>query len=259
MTTELTGLRARLHAPGTLTSVLLTIPSAAVAGVLGRSGADYVIIDAEHGAFTLESMRQCVEALQAVSATVVIRVAGHDDVLIKQALDLGVDGVQIPTVHTAEQAHAAVSASRYPPLGHRGVGFGRASGYGNTTAEYVAGANGSIAVIMMVESGQGLENVGEIAAVGGIDGLVVGPADLAADLGVSVGDERMSQAYHRVIDAGVANGVKVAVGGPIEDVTRWADAGAELFLYYIDGPELGRSAQNSVDAVARALASRTAA
>ena len=90
--------------PGPVYSAILTIPDPGVAAILGWSGLEYVVIDAEHGPFTLESMRSCVDALAASPAASVIRVAANDQSHIKQALDLGVDGVQVPSVGDADAA-----------------------------------------------------------------------------------------------------------------------------------------------------------
>src|SRR5579871_4331060 len=182
MSETLAGLRRLLHDPGPVHSAILAIPDAGVAGILGHSGFDYVVIDAEHAPFTLESMRGCVDALAASPAASVIRVAANDPVHVKQALDLGADGVQVPTVHDAGGAAAAVSAARYSPEGTRGVGLGHASRYGANAQEYLASANARIAVIAMIESARGVENASEIAATPGLDGVVIGPFDLSADL-----------------------------------------------------------------------------
>src|SRR3954452_8522760 len=95
---EVSGFRLRLRRGERLFGALLSLPDPAVAGILGRCGFDFVVADAEHGAFTLESLRACVEAVEASPAATIVRVAANDPVLIKQALDLGIDAVQVPTV-----------------------------------------------------------------------------------------------------------------------------------------------------------------
>src|SRR5579872_3248830 len=147
----LTGLRKVLRSPGPVYNAILTIPDPGVAAILGWSGFDYVVIDAEHGPFTAESMRSCVDALAASPAASVARLAANEPARIKQALDLGVDGVQVPSVGDAAGAAAAVRASRYSPEGARGVGLGHASRYGSNLAEYLGQANASVAVLAMIE------------------------------------------------------------------------------------------------------------
>jgi len=252
---NLAGFRARLHEQGALSSILLSIPSPAVASILGWSGADYVVIDAEHGAFTLESLRACVEAIEPTPAACVIRVAGHDEVLIKQALDLGIDGVQIPTVNTRDEAEHAVRASRYPPQGGRGVGVGRASGYGREIGRYVTEANDRVAVLVMLETEEGLDNVEEIAQVEGLDGIVIGPADLAVSMGLGIDPvhPRMLAAYDRVAAVGRDRRVKVGVGGPLTDAGRWFAKGADLVLVAVDSGALAGAAKQALAVLDEAL------
>jgi 2-keto-3-deoxy-L-rhamnonate aldolase RhmA len=149
------GLRKLLSSPGPVYSAILTIPDPGAAAILGWSGFDYVVIDAEHAPFTVSSMRSCVDALASTPAASVVRVLANDPAQIKQALDLGVDGVQVPSVRDAEAAAAAVSAARYSPEGTRGVGMGHATRYGSNLREYLRDANAQVAVLAMIEDAVG--------------------------------------------------------------------------------------------------------
>ena len=236
----LAGLRRVLAEPGPVYSAILTIPDPGVAAILAWSGFDYVVIDAEHAPFTLESMRACVDAIAPSPAASVVRVAANDATNIKQALDLGVDGVQVPSVRDAEGAAAAVSASRYSPAGTRGVGLGHATRYGANVEEYLAGANSRVAVLAMIEDGVGVENAAAIAAVDGLDGVVIGPFDLSADLGLlgQLEHPTVQAAFDRVIGCCVAAGTKV---GSLGEVSALARRGVTLFTCFVDGSALGRA------------------
>jgi 2-keto-3-deoxy-L-rhamnonate aldolase RhmA len=251
----LAGFRARLHAPEPLTAMLLCIPDPAAATIVGATGPDFVVVDAEHGAFTLDSMRACVEALASTPAAVVVRVAANDPVAIKQALELGVGGVQVPMVSTAAEAEAAVRAARYPPEGIRGAGLGRAAGYGRDLAAYLRDANRSTAVLAMIETAAGVDNAAAIAAVEGVDGIVVGPLDLSGDLGVlgEMAHPAVQAAFERVIDAAAAAGKKVGVTTSHEEVGRWRARGCGLFLCFVDVLGLAGSARAALDATREAL------
>jgi 4-hydroxy-2-oxoheptanedioate aldolase len=251
----LAGLRQALASPGPVYSAIVTIPDPAVAAIVGWSGFDYVVIDAEHAPFTLESMRSCVDALAASPAASVIRVAASDPTHIKQALDLGVDGVQLPSVRDADAAAAAVSASRYSPAGTRGVGMGHATRYGSNLQGYLAAANARVAVLAMIEDGAGVENAAGIARVEGLDGVVIGPFDLSADLGLlgQIDHPRVQAAFDHVIECCVAAGTKV---GTIGDVTALARRGVTLFTCFADGSALGASARQAVEDAAAAWAAR---
>jgi 4-hydroxy-2-oxoheptanedioate aldolase len=241
----LAGLRKLLHEPGPVYSAILTIPDPGAAAILGWSGFHYVVIDAEHAPFTLESMRACVDALAASPAASVVRVAANDTAHLKQALDLGVDGVQVPSVRDRAEAAAAVSASRYSPAGTRGVGMGHASRYGSNLDEYLAAANAKVAVLAMIEDASGVENAAAIAAVDGIDGVVIGPYDLSADLGLlgQLGHPSVQAAFDHVIEACVAAGTKI---GTLGEVAALARRGVTLFTCFADGPALGASARQAI-------------
>src|SRR5262249_14854041 len=142
---------------------------------------------------------------------------------IQQLLDLGADGVMVPHVESAEEAAAIVRAARYPPDGARGIGgVVRAARYGLDADEYFEHANASIAVLGIVESGRGVQNAHEIAAVEGLDGIMIGPTDLTADLGFGgrTDHPQVREAIDRVVAAALAAGLKVgAPGGASEDTT----------------------------------------
>jgi 2-keto-3-deoxy-L-rhamnonate aldolase RhmA len=251
----LDGLRKVLGSPGPVYSAILTIPDAGVATILGWSGFDYVVIDAEHGPFTVESMRSCVDALASSPAASVVRVAANDPSLLKQALDLGVDGVQVPSISDADAAAAAVRASRYSPEGTRGVGLGHATRYGSNLEEYLGRANATVAVLAMIEDRAGVEHAAEIARVEGLDGVVIGPFDLSADLGLlgQIDHPTVQAALDHVIESCVAAGTKV---GTLGDVTALARRGVTLFTCFADGSALGAAARRALEDAAAAWAAR---
>ncbi|HWL60490.1 MAG TPA: aldolase/citrate lyase family protein [Microbacteriaceae bacterium] len=252
---DLQGLRGLLASGSPLATMLMNIPDPAVAEILGRSGVDYIVIDTEHAFFPSQSLRECIAAVRSTPAKAVVRVAANEEHLIKTVLDLGADGVQVPNVRTAAEAERAVAFARFAPEGTRGVGYGRASGHGTDIIHYVGRANRETAVILMIESGSGVDAADAIAAVPGVDALVVGPADLAVDLGVGLGGDPapLEEAYLRVLEAGRRQGVAVAVGGGIEDARRWYDRGARVFLHFVDTLALAQVATSSVDATRAAL------
>jgi 2-keto-3-deoxy-L-rhamnonate aldolase RhmA len=242
----LAGLREILGSPGPVYSAILTIPDPGVAAILGWSGFHYVVIDAEHAPFTLDSMRSCVDALASSPAASVIRVAANDPSYLKQALDLGVDGVQVPSVRDAADAAAAVSASRYSPAGTRGVGMGHATRYGSNLEDYLEVANARVAVLAMIEDSAGVENAAEIAGVDGLDGVVIGPFDLSADLGLlgQIDHPAVQAAFDHVIECCLTAGRKV---GTLGDVTALAPRGVTLFSCFADGRALGAGARQAVE------------
>ncbi|HCA17105.1 MAG TPA: 4-hydroxy-2-oxoheptanedioate aldolase [Alcaligenes faecalis] len=162
----------------------LGLANAYTAELLGGSGYDWLVIDNEHAPNTVPSTLAQLQALASTPAHAVVRAASDDIVEIKRLLDLGAQTLLIPMVESAEQATRIVSATRYPPLGVRGVGaaLARASRW-QQVPDYLAHADTQICTLVQVESTAGLSALPEIARVSGVDGVFIGPADLAASMG----------------------------------------------------------------------------
>lgn len=177
-------LKAALERGDVLTGLWLALASAEVAEIAGQAGFDWCLIDGEHGPNTLQTISAQLRALAGGPCQPVLRLPAGEDWMIKQALDLGVQTLVIPMVHTADDAKRLVKATQYPPRGTRGMGaaLARASQYGQIT-DYGASANDQICLFVQIESVLGLENVEEIASIEGVHGLFAGPADLSADMG----------------------------------------------------------------------------
>jgi 2-keto-3-deoxy-L-rhamnonate aldolase RhmA len=148
-----------------------------------------------------------------------------------------------------------VSGSRYSPEGARGVGLGHAARYGANIEEYLREANSRIAVLAMIEDRSGVENAAEIAAVDGLDGVVIGPFDLSADLGLlgQLDHPTVQAAFDHVIDSCVNAGTKI---GTLGEVAALARRGVTLFTCFIDGSALGASARQAIDDASAAWAAR---
>ena len=185
--------------------------------ICAGAGFDWLLIDGEHAPNDLNSILAQLQAIAAYPAShAIARVpVGHGHVgttLIKQYLDLGVQTILAPMVDTAEQARAIVQASRYPPQGIRGMAGARASRWGRI-ADYAKPANEQICVLVQAETQTALDNLDAIAAVEGVDGVFIGPADLSASLG-HVGEQdhpqvraAMEDAFGRIARAGKAPGI----------------------------------------------------
>ena len=256
MAPELAGLRARLASPEPLTGAILSLPEPGVATILGTSGFDYVVVDAEHGPFTLETLRGVVEALAATPAHTIVRVAANDPTIIKGTLELGVDGIQVPGVGSGEEAAAAVRAVRYAPEGERGIGVGRSTRYGLDLPGYLHEANARIATLAMIEDAAGVEHVADIAATPGLDAIIVGPLDLSAGLGVigETSHPTVQAAVERIVAAGRAAGVPVGLGGPPGELRSLVEAGSHVTLIFFDVLDLGAAARAAVEVARASLA-----
>ncbi|MDP2134331.1 MAG: HpcH/HpaI aldolase/citrate lyase family protein [Sulfuritalea sp.] len=182
--------------------------------ILASAGFDWLVIDAEHSPNTPGTVLPQLQASAPWPAQLLVRPMNHDPALVKQYLDIGAQTLLVPLVDTAAQAAALVQAVRYPPQGIRGVGasLARAACW-NGVENYVRHANDEVCLIVQVETRQGLENLDAILAVEGVDGVFIGPADLAASLG-HLGDARHAEvkaaienALGRIAGAGKAAGV----------------------------------------------------
>lgn len=171
----------RLRQGNTLIGTLVGLKSPEVVELLATCGYDWLFIDAEHGPFL---PGDCGPLLQAAgTCPCLIRIPDADPLWIKKALDIGATGVIVPQVHSYEQASTMVAAAKYSPAGDRGVGVGRAHGYGSEFENYLKRANNETAVIVQAESRQAVDHISEIVAVEGIDAILIGPYDLSASLG----------------------------------------------------------------------------
>lgn len=260
---DLAGLRAALRER--LAGHWLSTPSPQIAEQLALTDADFVVIDTEHAPTGTESVEACVRAVDAANArgdegesggddagdgddtAPVVRVAWNDHVRIKRALDTGAAGVMAPQVNTREEAEEFVAAARYPPEGRRGVAGTRASAYGRDLDDYYEHANDRVATIAQIETETAVENVADIAAVDGLDALLVGPADLSADLGVfgEYDAERFLGAVERVLaDSAVPVGTLATSSAEID---HWAQLGYDYQIVGVDAGYVAAGASAALE------------
>ncbi|BCG86704.1 4-hydroxy-2-oxovalerate aldolase [Mesorhizobium sp. 113-3-9] len=189
------------------------LPGPTVVEVLARLPFDFLLVDAEHSSVDAKHLATLLPAADLHRMPVIFRTTSLSVSEIKTALDTGAAGVMIPMVETAEQAREIVATARYAPLGRRGIGPWRASGFYDNADEYLREANAATTLIVQIESALGLENVDAIASMEGVDVLFVGPADLASSLGLTVGvlsDELLS-VLDRIAKAAQAHGKIAAI------------------------------------------------
>lgn len=159
------------------------MPSSYTAEALAGCGFDWLLIDTEHSPGDPLTVLGQLQAIAAYPVHAAVRPAFNDPVLIKRFLDAGAQTLLIPYVQTAGEAAAAVSAMQYPPAGIRGVaGTTRATRFGSVR-DYAKRASGELCLLVQVETQSALDEIEAIAAVPGVDGIFIGPADLAASMG----------------------------------------------------------------------------
>ncbi len=191
-----------------------TVDIAKIARVCGY---DWLFIDLEHNAMSIETAAQISVAALDAGITPIVRASSHEHFHASRPLDAGAQGVVVPHVNDAAEAQRVVTQCLYPPLGHRSVAGGMAQlEYESMpVADTVRIINAETLVVVMLESPQAIENAEAIAAVPGIDVLLIGTNDLCAEMGIpgQFGDERVHRAYDKVISACRANGKFCGLGG----------------------------------------------
>jgi 2-keto-3-deoxy-L-rhamnonate aldolase RhmA len=221
------------------------------AQILGHTGADFIMIDAEHGSMDIETAGRMVSVIRGTDATPLIRVAENDKSWVKRGLDTGAEGVMVPMVNTKEDAENAVSYSKYPPAGVRGTGAGRAVLFGAGADEYenyYAQANDEVLVIVQIEHYEAVENIEEILSVPGIDIAFVGPYDLCASMGLNGQPNHLDvqESCRKVIAACEKYNVTPAIMTWSGAIEQHVDMGFKFLLGGMDGEILYKGVKNLI-------------
>ena len=225
-------LRARAETGDRLVGVLLRMPGEELVEMAAVAGFDFVLVDCEHGPADVVALRQHIAVAAIHGVPVVVRIGEDDPGMILRALDQGAEGILAPHVDSASDARALVSAAHYPPIGTRGFAtYSRAGRFGQT--EPPAHRDWFLAntlVLGMIESPAGVAAAQEIVATPGLDGIMIGPADLAAASGSA--DLPLPQATARVNEAIAAGGkLRMDIVGTTEAAAAAFDDGAQLVVY----------------------------
>jgi 4-hydroxy-2-oxoheptanedioate aldolase len=235
-------LRAKWDAGQPAFGLWAGIPTSLTAELAADAGYDYVCVDLQHGLSDEATMVAMFQAIQLGGAVPLARLAWNEPWLIMRALDLGAVGVILPLIDNAAEARRAVEACRYPPVGRRS--------YGPIRAELVMGSsrpdeiNADSLCFAMIETRDGLENLEEIAATPGLDGIYIGPSDLSIALGLPPGGvttdpsqdrPALAEAIDRVRYACEANGLIAGMhcgNGIVAE--RYASSGFQLITVAVD-------------------------
>jgi len=227
----------------------LTSPIAAE--ILAGAGYNWIVIDGEHAPNDIPLLVTQLQAMRGGTAEPVFRVPWNDPVIIKRALDAGARSLLIPFIQNSEEARHAVAAARYPPLGIRGVAVvPRANDYGRVQ-NYHRNAHLDTCVLLQLETRSALEQIESITAVDGVDGIFIGPSDLAADFG-HLGNPKHPDVQAAIYDA--ARRIRAAgksagtLSGNLDDVEPLIEAG---YNFIAVGSDVGILARNAEQIAAR--------
>lgn len=226
------------------------VPSSFAAELLAGTGVDYVCVDQQHGVIGYDAMVPMLQAIDAGGSAPITRVLSGDPYRIMKSLDAGAWGVIVPLVNSAEDAERVVAACRYPPRGVRSYGPIRAGGVIGSRDPEVLGAE--VLCLVMVETREALENVGEIAATPGLDGIYIGPSDLSLSLGLSptleIQEGEHAEAVESIKEACHRNGIAAAIHSPSgEWARRHAEAGFDMVTVSADAALLRSAALRELE------------
>jgi len=225
--------------------ITLTVGSAEIAAQAAALGFDFLWIEMEHSPISLESLRDMVLATRGLKALPFARVPVNEIWTAKRVLDAGVLGVMFPFTSTPELARQAVAACKYPPLGRRGSGAGRAKFRWPAPEGYYDFADQNVMVVVMVEEARALEQIDAIAATPGVDVIFVGTSDLAFSLGQRGQQDhpKVQEALKKIVAAGKAH--HKILGAPATDSAQLTKLLEQGFLFFQTATELGLMARGA--------------
>lgn len=229
---------------------LVTLNSPAAVELLADVGFDWLFIDAEHSPLDTAQMQALMQA--AAPTPCVVRLSASDEMHVKRALDIGAAGIIVPQVNSADHARRIVQFAKYAPMGQRGLGIARAHRYGLKVREYMQTANDDTAVIVQAEHRDAVANIDAIVRVEGVDGVLIGPYDLSASLGLpgAVDHPEVRGAVDRVRTACLAARVPIGIFGLTADAVQpYIDQGFTMIVAGVDTVLLGNAATALVAAL----------
>jgi 4-hydroxy-2-oxoheptanedioate aldolase len=218
-------LKHNLQAGKVQTGCWVSLASHASAEICAGAGFDWVLIDMEHAPNELHMVHHQLHAISAYPVSALVRLPWNDTVVIKRLLDVGAQSLLLPYVQNEEEAKRAVAAVRYPPRGVRGVSSSsRANRFGRVT-DYFKRVDGETCLIVQIETREALAQIEKIAAIDGIDGLFIGPQDLAASFG------HLANPGHPDVQAAIADAItRIKKAGKAPGILAFAEADAKRWI-----------------------------
>lgn len=233
----------------------LSLANSYSAEVISKLGFDWVCVDLQHGMIDYTDLAQMLPAISNSDATPIVRVPWNEPYEIMKVLDAGAYGVIVPMVNNRTEAEQAVAACRYPPQGNRSFGPIRGALYGGRG--YAQEANDQLACLAMIETKEGIDNLEEIVTTPGLDGIYIGPADLALAMGLGVRGDQPEEEHLQMVrrirqacaDAGIACGIHTS---SLEYTQKYL---AEGMNYVTLGSDSGHMTKNAAKELAAARGS----
>lgn len=229
----------------------ITLGHTAIAEIFASAGFDWLVIDLEHSTISIEQAGELIRTIDLAGAAPLVRLTSNDINQIKRVMDAGASGIVVPNVSSPKEAKDAVAATRYAPLGRRGVGLARAQRYGSGFREYLDWQKDGPVVIVQIEHQLALDHLEDIFAVPGVDGFIIGPYDLSCSMGMPGDFDRPEfvAAMQRILKAGLKAGCPAGLHIVEPDHVRLRqviDEGYRFIAYSVDIRMLDVSARAGV-------------
>jgi 2-dehydro-3-deoxyglucarate aldolase len=230
--------------------------SPVVAEIMAASGFDFLVVDAEHSAVDFEKSQQLFQAIRAGNPNCIpmVRMPGNQYQDTKRYLDAGAMGVIAPLITTRQEAELLVRSVKYPPMGERGVGYGRSHGYGFDFDQYMARANNDTFVCVQIEHIRAVENLDDILSVEGINAAFIGPYDLSASMGITAQFDKKD--YKKAVatilqkcgEHGIMAGIHV-VQPDADEVHKRMEEGFSMIAYSLDITMIGKACRDGLKSI----------
>jgi 2-dehydro-3-deoxyglucarate aldolase len=217
----------------------ITLGHPAIAEIMAGAGFDWLVVDLEHSVIDLEVAGDLIRTIDLCGAAPLVRLTSNDRNQIKRVMDAGAHGIIVPMVNTPEEALRAVAATRYAPVGSRGVGLARAQGYGANFQNYLKWQSEGPVIIVQIEHKDAVDELEAILKVPGIDGFIVGPYDLSCSMGIA-GQFEQAEFVHtikRIHEIGQQVGSLVGmhiVEPDLQQLEQMARDGYNFIAYSVD-------------------------
>jgi 2-keto-3-deoxy-L-rhamnonate aldolase RhmA len=224
-------LKQKLRAGQAVIGTTLSLPEPFVCEVMGAANFEFLLIDMEHNPITINQLQSIMIAARPTSSTFLVRARWNDPVMVKQILDIGAEGVIFPWVNNREQCEEAVAAAHYPPAGIRGFGPRRAARLHGAPGGYACWAEENVLALVQIERAEAVEALDEILTTPGLDGIMVGPADLAISMGYlhDLENPAVEAAIQRILDSCRKHGVPFGMfTGTTAKARKWISRGGQI-------------------------------
>jgi len=220
----------------------ITLGNNSIAEILANAGFDWLVVDLEHTTISLEQAGEIIRTIELCGVPSLVRLTSNNEDQIKRVMDAGAQGIVVPMVKTTKDARSAVAATRYPPIGNRGVGLARAQQYGYSFKEYFnwqSDKESGPVVVVQIEHIDAVNNLEEILNVNGVDAFIIGPYDLSCSMGIA--GEFENPDFIKIMDKIVNIGNKLDIVSGLHIVEPDADklskaisSGHKFIAYSVD-------------------------